>query len=357
MTVVAEDFAFIDRLQAAWETEAEEGRKKLHRERQERQDEQNAHMDRLFSESHITYAEIGAMEEEFQKAEAAKEAKESEREYQSYVQKVFQPAYSALQEQIKSLMTQFVACRNLLEKAAAQPAPPSGSEEDTPPLPEIVDLYLELHRRIELRHEKVLEAILRRDRRYRDSVLRPLRLAGRTAKGREYEAHFVEAEKKTRLGACAARVQREEKALQVLEQRVGKDIKDDMERLGALEAEVKRIGELLVPPASDERLKGDAELRGELEFARAFLQKLAGECEALIQKMHAASMARNAAVYDHSVAVVDLSKGGPDALKKAKEARAQADNREKWEVQSRLQSVRDVLQRAMDPLANILGRA
>ncbi|KAI9749889.1 MAG: hypothetical protein M1815_002212 [Lichina confinis] len=367
LMAISEDFGFIEQEVKAWEADARKSRKRLQEERQQRQDEHEAHTERLYSEGHIGYGEVGEMTDEFQKDEAAREAQETELEYHSYAQRVFDPVYGKLQVQIKELMEQYLGCLDLLVKTALAR---QDSRKERPYLGRIIEVLLELHTHIEVRHEKVLQAISRRDRKYQEAMLRP-HYSSRDRGGgggggsggggggggnnnndsgknmRGYERHFEDAAKKTKLDACATREQRANRLVQAIDQSVTRGVAEELEYMSSITRELRNIakgldaantgagnstgisnanananananGTGLGTGTGTGNSKGlteaeAAELRDDVLFAREVLEILARNAEALYRQAHGASRIGCVARYDLAVAAADVSHSRVDA--------------------------------------------
>ena len=195
ITEVGENFSFIDEINAQYKESSKKRQQKLDEERKMRREEHEEYTDRLFADQEIGYGDINEMDTTFNEEEAAKEAKEEEAEYGRYCSDVFQKVYDKLQEGIKGLMDKYFQTMNNIQSAV------SGKDRwtriDGLELTELLEGLLELRGYIERRHEKVQEAILERDRRYRKTVIQPLYAAGNIKKMKTMGQHFDESEKTT----------------------------------------------------------------------------------------------------------------------------------------------------------------
>ncbi|KAI9887025.1 MAG: hypothetical protein M1823_001169 [Watsoniomyces obsoletus] len=357
LRAVSDDLAFSDRLFAAWEEEAKKTREQVQLDRHRRQEEHHNFAERLFSESQINYADLTAMEEDFQRSEATKEAHETELQYHSYAQKVFDPVYTRLQEHIKDLMEQYVPLIDLMKSAAAR----QNSHEAPSELGRIIDVLLDLHARIELRHDQVLQAILERDRRYQRAMLQPLYAAGDAAKVREFEVHFDEAAQKTRLDAAVTTRQRAERLMQAIEPNVTKGAAEGIYVMRTIADEIRHISETLstTTTATGEGVPvpDRAAIRYELKFAHEWLHTLAGTSEALMRQSHAAALGLQRARSEEVVLSTKMSPAsGDEAFKKLRDEQAKEEERLMKDLEQRVRPIYEDLHQVLDQIDRVLAR-
>ena len=346
--VIPDDYGFLDHLLTSWEAEAKSLRDVLRKERQQRQEEHRAFAERLFSESQVSYADLNAMEDDFQGSEATKEAQEQEGEYYSYAQKVFDAAYAQLQKQIKDLMEQYVPLMDLMKNS------PEGLRHERSQLGRIIDLLLHLHRRIENRHDKVLQVILERDQRFQRAMLYPLYSSNETSKLHEYEKHFQEAATKTRLEACVTKAQRAERLAQAIEQSVGRGVNEEFHHMKEIKDEITRVSDALL---SENRQLDDGEalaVRHELESARQVLSALSSAAERLMYQSYMASLIHHAARQDRSVASADTPNASSEVLSQQLDVKAKADDRLQHELDRQVSPIRRDIERILDQIEKIL---
>jgi hypothetical protein len=206
MQAVTSDFAYIAELTTNWEKAAAIHRKKNDDARHGRQEESEAHNDELFNDNEISYADIGAMEDEFKEKERKLKAQEDRDEYKSYVEGVFDKVYDGLQGDIKTLMELYLETETLLQSSAFGTDALGGS--DAPTTQQCLGLLHDLHEAIELRHEKVVDAVAERDKRYKKTEIQPLYAAGSISQMKNVEKHFENAEKQAVVRATGEKAER-----------------------------------------------------------------------------------------------------------------------------------------------------
>ncbi|KAJ4301235.1 hypothetical protein N0V90_003326 [Kalmusia sp. IMI 367209] len=180
-------------LTISWEKSASLARKKNEDARRKRQEESEEQTDQLFNDHEISYADIGDIEEEFKEQERKLKADEDRNEYNSFVETVFDKVYDGLQLQIKGLMDLYIEAESLLSTAVSGVKTFEGT--DAAIMEDCLKLLEELNEQIEQRHEKVVEAVAERDKRYKKTEIQPLYAAGNITKMKTVEKHFANAEK------------------------------------------------------------------------------------------------------------------------------------------------------------------
>lgn len=216
------EFSWINDLYVSHNSQSTQIRVRLDIERQQRTEVAEQRTEQLFNDNEIGYADIGLREEEFRKEENENIARECREEYARFTAEVFEPVYGKLQHEIGRLswLAEYVRVRFLSERKDvtvdatgavisyelalglkalevedlhrdastnapvaptadnSAPNPPSSSDQmvepRTPSLDEALCLYFCIHDKIEGRQERMVQAIVDRDERYKKSVLEPL---------------------------------------------------------------------------------------------------------------------------------------------------------------------------------------
>ncbi|KAL5389786.1 hypothetical protein DPSP01_002276 [Paraphaeosphaeria sporulosa] len=212
------DLPSFQELTDAWEKSASLVRKKNDEARRKRQESSEKETDQLFDNHEISYADIAILEDEFKEEERRLKADEDRAEYQSYVDTVFSKVYDGLQQQIKGLMDLYIEVESLLSTAVSGAKTFEGS--DAAVVEECLKLLEELFEKIEKRHDKVVEAVAERDKRYKKTEIQPLYAAGNIVKMKQVEAHFANAEKDAVQRARAEKADRVTEFVRIVESTV-----------------------------------------------------------------------------------------------------------------------------------------
>ena len=191
---IPDDFSFIKTRVLEWSRTNLEEKKRLDIRRGRRNEEFEKHIDALFNENEIGYSEIAPLEEEHRAEEARILAKEEMEEVDNFKVQVFTNVTGRLQSDLNSLAQIYADAMTLVESQSA-----SGSEfiKDSPTktaLPQAMDLLLVVFSKMQIRHQKLLEAALEHSRRARKAKVGSLRAAGEVMQAQEYEMSSLKAE-------------------------------------------------------------------------------------------------------------------------------------------------------------------
>ena len=303
----------INRLYGEWETQAKRTREQNETARRKRQEEQEEETDRLFSNSKIGYGDISTIEDEFRIAETEKQKLEHREEYDSFVAGVFEPTYNIIQGEIAFLMNKRADCYDLTVGAV------TGKDEleqhpDRADLVQTLETFIMLQERIEFRHQKVLEAVVDRDRRYKKTVTQPLYAAGNIIEMKRMEAHFEEAEKITLLKAAQAKEERMVQVRQTIEEFATRGLAATREYIESISDEVLRIENTLPSSIMNDRINEVDLLLEELKIIPPLLEKLAHTAERLMGSLHTASLGLHGVHYEVLVLTAKVDGQPPEAI-------------------------------------------
>ncbi|KAI9842435.1 MAG: hypothetical protein M1838_003145 [Thelocarpon superellum] len=347
-----EDFTFLEKLATDWEKKVAATREEHEGARRKRQEEQEAETDRLFSESQIGYGDISALEKDFQKAEAERKAREDTDEFDGFVTEVFERAYHQLQEQITYLMQRYAHCVELMTQASVGKEALE-AQHTRPELAQIVEVFLALHDKVEARHQRVLESVLERDKRYKKTVVEPLVAAGKLAEMKQMEKHFDESEKKAVLDAATKRQRRATGLMDAIETHVMKGLGQELDYMEALGQAIRQIADVCARPSSAAEPKELEALDHEFDHVQTVLRALTATCERLIRGGHNASVRLHASKHDVDLAAARLAGRSLDAIKALREEKQKDEEGLTKDVEHRVATVcsdRDAVASQIDAL-------
>ncbi|KAF2185119.1 hypothetical protein K469DRAFT_666011 [Zopfia rhizophila CBS 207.26] len=291
------DFTYIIELTTAWERTSAATRAKNDRERHKRQEESEARTDQLFNDNEISYADIGAIEDEYKEQERERKAQEDRDEYRTYVESVFDTVYDDLQDQIKQLMECFVEVEALLAESVSGKEALEGGER--PSTKEALKVLRELHGMVEVRHAEVAKAVAERDRRYKRTEIQPLYAKGDITKMKSVEKHFESAEKQAVLRAKSEKAERTAGLVKIFEEAVFRAIEAEQGEYDAIMNAIKNV------PSAGE---GRAET---LAKARDTLLAIKGSSKDLLALFNNLECELNTAVFEAEIAQAKVE--GKDA--------------------------------------------
>lgn len=311
MTEFKPDFAFVQDLTTAWEKSAALARKKNDDARRRRQEESEAHTDQLFNDNEISYADIGAIEDEFKEKERELKAREDRDEYKSYVESVFDKVYDGLQAQIKSLMDLYIEAESLVQLSVSGVKSLDGSDVAT--TQNSLELLRQLNDLIEARHEKVVQAVAERDRRYRKTEIQPLYAAGNITKMKTVEKHFENAERQAVLRAKSEKAERVGDLVRLAEEVI----------VGAVGVEQQEIDNILAAIRTIQG-KGDEAL---LTRAYTTLLALKASSKSLLFLFNDLEIELNTAVLEAEIAQARVENAPPERLKELEKEMGDGERR------------------------------
>ena len=192
---VRDEFGFIHAAVVEWDKTNKEVRKEQDADRHARQTESEAHIDGLFNDNEIGYADIGELEADFKLAEAERRFQENQEELESFTTQVFNPVTERLQKEIAELMTVYTLSIDLLDLESEPVSRLLKGPNDKPRMPDVMSCVLALFNKIEVRHQKVAEAHVERERRRKHLELTVLYTNGDTTGVKKLEKDFAVAEK------------------------------------------------------------------------------------------------------------------------------------------------------------------
>ncbi|KAF2259833.1 hypothetical protein CC78DRAFT_536807 [Lojkania enalia] len=300
------DFSFIDELTKTWEKTAAATRKKNDRERHQRQEESEARTDQLFNDNEISYAEIGDLEEGFKAKELELKAQEDRDEYKAFVEHVFDKVYDSLQGEIKRLMEGHIEVEALLPATVSGIYALSATDVNgAPSTKEAIVLLKDLHELVELRHDKVVQAVAERDKRYKKTEIQPLYAKGEVKKMKSVERHFENAERQAVVRAKGERAERTGELVRVVEESVVRAVGTEQREIEGILSAIKNLDD-----------GGDDAQPEAVHRARETLVMLKSSSKELLALFNKLEMQLNAAVFEAEIANAKATSAEPAQIQK-----------------------------------------
>ena len=352
MEAVPDDFSFIHQSVVAWDANAKKQREENDRQRHARQMESEQKIDSLFDDHEIGYGDIGELEIEFKRSEAARRADEDRSEYQTFVSDVFNPVWTRLHFELDQLIPHYDQYSKLMDHTLAGKEMFEGSKEGLA-LGPTMSSFLALHQKLEIRHQKAFEAVLERDRRLKKTEISPWYTLSNIAKVKQLEKQFEDAEKKAIIEYCQQRDARANHLMDVLDQNTLRGVGANQDYMEAIMKAVRRIASgraFASVPGMNEPTAG----LEEVEKAKAIAALLALSSEQIVQIFHVADMLLNSADYEVSVAKAKVAKADLATLAKLKEERAKEDQKLMRDLEHRLALIREASRRTNDEIVKLM---
>ena len=352
MEGVPDDFSFIHQSVVAWDAKAKKQREENDKQRHARQVESEQKIDSLFDDHEIGYGDIGELELEFKRSEAARRADEDRFEYQTFVSDVFNLVWTRLHYELDLLIPHYDQYSGLMDHTLAGKDMFEGSEEGLA-LGPTMSSFLALHQKLEIRHQKAFEAVLERDRRLKKTEISPWYSLSNIAKVKQLEKQFEDAEKKAIIEYCQQRDARANHLMDVLDQNTLRGVGANQDYMEAIMKAVRRIASgraFASVPSMSEPTAG----LEEVEKAKAITTLLASSSEQVVQTFHVADMLLNSADYEVSVAKAKVATADIATLAKLKEERAKEDQKLMRELEHRLALIREDTRRTNDEIVKLM---
>ena len=359
MDAVPDHFSFIHQSVIAWDAKAKKRREENDGQRHARQVESEQKIDSLFDDHVIGYGDIGDLEDEFKRSEAARRADEDRFEYQTFVSDVFNLVWTRLHYELDQLIPHYEQYCKLMDHTLAGKDMFEGSEEGLA-LGPTMSSFLALHQKLEIRHQKAFEAVLERDRRLKKTELSPWYTLGNIAKVKQLEKQFDDAEKKAIIEYCQLRNARANRLMDVLDQNTLRGVGANQDYMEAIMKAVRRTASgraFASVPSSSEPTPG----LEEVEKAKAITARLASSSEQIVQTFHVAEMLLNSADYEVSLAKAKVARADlatpaklKEELAKLKEERAKEDQKLMRDLEHRLALIREGSRRTNDEIVKLM---
>lgn len=332
---VQDDFGFIKKTVVAWNAEAKIIREQNEKDRRHRQEQSEERIDGLFRDNEIGYSDIGALEAEYKEVEAGKRAQEENDEQESFVQNVFDVVTGKVQFEIDLLSHHYHSLLHILGNAATC-RETFNTQEERPEISQVVEAVLLLHAKLEIRHRKVIEAVLEKDRRFRKTQLAPLYAEGKVTEMKKSEKRFDLTERELVLEAARAKDDRANKLTHTVDEHTLRGLQDNQEYTTTISGGIGTISQAM---SHDSDVHDAIDVRELLTLASSYVSCLLVNSRRLVQQSNSTDVILNDADYDVSVAEAKVANADGETLKRLKDEKAQEDAKLKQDLEQRMSSV------------------
>ncbi|KAK5448211.1 hypothetical protein LTS15_009236 [Exophiala xenobiotica] len=224
---VPNQFEFIHETVVHWDRTNREVRKQQDTERRTRQEESEAHLDALFNDNEIGYADIGNLEAEFKLAEAEQKYRENQEELESFAGQVFTPVTERLRKEIRDLSKAYATATELLDRESEPVSRCFKGQTARARMSEVMGCVITLFNKIEIRHRKLAEAHMERERRRKHLELTVLYMNNDKAGMTKLEQDFAAAEKTQVLHEARAKDERANKLMDTFDRATVRGLGDN----------------------------------------------------------------------------------------------------------------------------------
>ncbi|KAL4955696.1 hypothetical protein BDW69DRAFT_160271 [Aspergillus filifer] len=326
------DFGFVRETFKSWEAATKSRRDNLDHERMKRQEESESHIDALFNEKEIGYADINILEEEFRQSEARTQLEEERYELEDFIANVYQPVDKRLEDEILTLQVHYDSALSQLDRENS--SKDEGADKHS--ISHTMKIVNEIHNRLEIRHHKRLEIALDRERRRKKAERRPLVFMGDSAALKKLDNDFDQMEKRNILEAAQARDNRANKLMDLFDDAIMLGLGENQSLLDDISAKVNKVDEAAI------RTSGlpDAEIEQILKSVHSLVEYARKDSESILHSFGVADSALNNADYSVSVAEARYANAEPDVFRQLEAEKKKEDTKIQDSIRGKLQSVR-----------------
>ncbi len=333
---VTDQFTFIHDAVIGWDRTNRLVRTEQDAERHQRQGESEAHIDDLFNDNEIGYADIGELEADFKLSEAEKKYHEDQAELESFTSQVFVVVTDKLAMEIAELMTAYTTAVDLLDLESAAVSrcfKAQDGKNKVIRMTDVMSCLLTLFNKIEIRHRKVAEAQVERERRRKHLELTILYTNGNVQGVKQLEKEFAAAEKMAVLHEARGKDTRANKLMDSFDRATVRGLGDNQvftdELLSKLQELKRTIDTLLTSgPESKDILSTPSGARDTLHLAQSTLESISTDSRRLLALSNEGDILLNEADFNVSVAEARVANAEKAVYVKLEEEKGQR----RWEA-------------------------
>lgn len=354
MASIVDDFSYIKGTVIAWDKSNRQVRQKLDAERANRESENEAHIDQLFNENEIGYADVAGLEDDFKVEEAGKKYDEDQAELESFSKSVFEVVSARLEHEIADLddirnqvldILQFRSqcASDCLRTAAAR----SNNATEKVSLAETMSVMLQLHAKIDVRQTKLAEAKFERERRRKRLELSVLYTNGDTAGVKQLEDDFDHAQSMQVYSEAQKRDDRASKLMDSFDPAVVQGLADNQEWIDEMANKATLLRDLVLGAESnglagrdrEELLYGPAGVREILDSLSNAITMVNQDSKELVDLSTQADKNLNEATFAMMLADTKTANRDQKEYEQLKEEKVKEDVKIKEEYENRVNSV------------------
>ncbi|KIW17612.1 hypothetical protein PV08_04807 [Exophiala spinifera] len=355
---VPDQFTFIHETVVEWDRTNRGVRRQQDAERRARQEESEAHIDALFNDNEIGYADIGDLEAEFKLAEAERRYRENQEELESFTAQVYTPVTERLQKEIQELNQAYATAMELLASNCEPVSRCLKARGGKAKMAEVMACVLTLFNKIEIRHRKLAEADVERERRRKHLELTVLYTNNDKDGMKKLEQEFAAAENAQVLHEARATDERANKLMDAFDRATVRGLGDNqmfiddvLVKIQDLKQEITSRGQ-----AVKEKLYEPSGARDTLSRIQDAVDLIMTDSRTLLALSNEADVLLNDADYGVSVAEARVSNAGKETYVNLAREKAKEDAKLVEEVNTRIGSVVKGPQHALDILRGMMDQ-
>lgn len=331
MEVYSDDFRYIYVTTENWELSARDRREALERERLRRQEASESHIDALFNEKEIGYADINPLEEEFRQNEARTQLEEERKELDSYVRRVFNAVDTRLKEEIVELKALYQRALDELSYDKIHSNPNSKYQ---------ISLTMKtintLSGKLEARYQTRLNLGLDRERHRKKAERRPLVFLGDSRALKKLDADFEKMEKQNIVEAAKDRDARANKLTDIFDEAILHALGNHQSVLDEMAMKTRKLDVSMIERSN----LSDADKVLLLRSISALTRLLSEDAESMLTSFREADSRLNEADYNVSVAEAQYANADPEVFRRLEEEKKKEDDKIQEDHNSKLESIK-----------------
>lgn len=351
---LSDDFSFIHATVVGWDRENRKVRQKLDAERASRESESQAHIDGLFHDNEIGYADIAHLEEDFKLEEATKKYDEDQDELDSFSVNVYEKITQRLEGEVAELERLRIRTLDVLDlesqsvsqriqTATRSPANALGKA----PLAETMIEMLQIFNKIEVRQQKIAEANFEHERRRKRLELSVLYTNGDKEGVKELERGFDKAQSMQVLSEARKRDERANKLMDSFDRAVVRGLAENQEWIDEISNKATLLRDLVLGSTSngpqgqdrEDLLYGPRGIRESMELLQEAVSLVLADSRELVQMSTQADKILNEADYAMFLAEAKIANADDKEFGKLKSEKAKEDQKLKEESEGRMNGI------------------
>ena len=341
MEKIQDEFGFIRETVLHWDHHNRQIRERQDRERRCRQEESEKHIDGLYDDKEIGYADIGTMEANFKLAETKRKYEEDQQELESFTAEVFEPVTRRLQTEISKLNAQYILAVELLDLKSDSASQWMNAGIDREQASQVMNVVILLFNKLQIRHQKLAEAHFEREKRRKKLELTVLYANGDVVAIKKLEQEFLTAERLQVLHETEERDLRANKLMDDFDRATARALGDNQAYIDDLSAKLRAMDAALASDGRDflQTTFEPGGLREILSQTKAALNFVAGDSHAMLGASNTADMILNEADYAVSLAKAQMANASRAVHVKLKEEKQKEDAKIREDLETRRESI------------------
>ena len=333
---IPDDFSFIHNAVLQWNRTNLEKKKELDAARRQRAEESERNIDSMFNSDEIGYADITTLEEEHRVEEEKILANEGMQEVESFKMDVFGFVTTTIQSQLNALASVYAEAMTIVERQSACGSQfIRGSSAETP-LPQAMDLLLVIYSKMQVRHQKLLEAQLELQRRTRKARVNIIRANGDITQAQDHEMTALKADQGLIIDTKEKDDDRANFLMDTFDKAAVKGLAENQAFIDELLPPLQALVAILDDSGST---NDDFDLKDLLLSTQAVLEFVNADSVSILKFSSTADEILNNADYDISVAKAYQNDASPEQFRSLEREKTKEDAKIKNEAASKIDSM------------------